>query len=68
MDKDHATTTLPSPLQLGITATASLCIIAAQCRQSTNFSNDPCIEDGAHFNLHYKVLRELLIVEFGWNT
>jgi hypothetical protein len=36
---NHTTTMLPPPLQLGVTVTASLCIIAAHCRQSTNFSN-----------------------------
>jgi hypothetical protein len=34
-EEDHATITLPPPLQLGITA--------AHCRQSTNFSNCPRI-------------------------
>jgi hypothetical protein len=34
---------LPPPLQLGITVTASLCITAAHCRQSTNFCDGPCI-------------------------
>jgi hypothetical protein len=38
-DEDHATTTVPPPLQLGITVTASLCVTAAHCRQSTNFAN-----------------------------
>jgi hypothetical protein len=33
----------PPPLQLGITVTASLCITAAHCRQSTKFSNGPRI-------------------------
>jgi hypothetical protein len=36
---DHATITLPPPLKLGITVTASLCITAAHCRQSKNVSN-----------------------------
>jgi hypothetical protein len=40
-NSDHATTTLPPPLQLRITVTASLCITAAHCSQSTNFSNGP---------------------------
>jgi hypothetical protein len=40
-DEDHATTTLLPPLQLVITVTVSLCITAAHCRQSTNFSNGP---------------------------
>jgi hypothetical protein len=39
MDEYHATTTLPPPLQLSITVTASLFITAAHCHQSTNFSN-----------------------------
>jgi hypothetical protein len=42
-DEDHATTTLPPPLQLGITVTTSLCKTAPHCRQSTKFSNCPCI-------------------------
>jgi NADH:ubiquinone oxidoreductase subunit 5 (subunit L)/multisubunit Na+/H+ antiporter MnhA subunit len=33
----------PPPLQLGITVTVSLCITAAHCRQSKDFSNDPRI-------------------------
>jgi hypothetical protein len=41
MDEDYATTTLPPPLKLGITVTSSLCITAAHCGQSTNFSNGP---------------------------
>jgi hypothetical protein len=36
---------LPPPLQLGITVTASFCITAAHCRQSTNFSNNLHILD-----------------------
>jgi len=32
--------TLPPPLQIGATVTASLCITAAHCQKSTNFSND----------------------------
>jgi hypothetical protein len=44
MDEDHATATLPPLLQLGITFTASLCITAAHCRQSANFSNGPRIK------------------------
>jgi len=40
-DEDHTTTTLTPPLQLGITVTASVCITAAHCRQSTKFSNAP---------------------------
>jgi hypothetical protein len=42
-DEDRATTTLHPPLQIVITVTASLCIIAAHCSQSTNFSNGPHI-------------------------
>jgi len=37
----RATTTLPPLLQLGVTVTAFLCIIAAHCRHSTKFSNGP---------------------------
>jgi hypothetical protein len=32
---------IPPQQQLGITVTASLCITAAHCRQSMNFSNGP---------------------------
>jgi hypothetical protein len=39
MDEGHATTTLTPPLKLGITITVSLCITAAHCHQTTNFSN-----------------------------
>jgi hypothetical protein len=48
-DGDHTTTTLPPPLQLGITVTSSLCITAAHCLQYTNFAtalvdlNEICI-------------------------
>jgi hypothetical protein len=38
-DEDHFSTTLPPPLQLGITVTTSLCITAAPCRQPTILSN-----------------------------
>jgi hypothetical protein len=50
-DEDHATTTLPPPLQLGITVTASLCITAAQCRESTKFSNGHCTAGGTAYGL-----------------
>jgi hypothetical protein len=42
-DEDHATTTVPPPLQHGITVTASLCITAAHCRESMKFSDGPRI-------------------------
>jgi hypothetical protein len=45
-DEDHTTTMFP-PLQLGITVTASLCIIAAYCRKSTHFSIGPRITSGS---------------------
>jgi hypothetical protein len=35
---------LPPPLQLDITVTASLCIAAAYCHQTTNFPNGPLIK------------------------
>jgi hypothetical protein len=54
MDEDHATTTSPPPLQLGISH-ASLCKTAAHCRKSTNFSSGlrtkvfkSCQRDGTH--------------------
>jgi len=40
MDEDDTITTLPPPLQLGVTVTASLYITAAHSRQSTNSAND----------------------------
>jgi hypothetical protein len=43
LHEDPSTFTLPPPLQVGITVTASLCIKAAHFLQSTNFSNGPCI-------------------------
>jgi hypothetical protein len=51
MDEDHTTTTLPSPLQLSITVTASLYTTTAHCQQSTNLSNGP--------RIFKKVLRSL---------
>jgi hypothetical protein len=49
---------LPPPLQLGITVTASLGISATHCRQSTNFSNSLRILSEAWREL--KVLEVLL--------
>jgi hypothetical protein len=59
-DEDHATTTtLPPPLQLGITVSASPCITAAHCRQFTNFSNGP-----HNYCLHFTTVYLMLLSTF----
>jgi len=39
MDEDHATITLPPPLQLGITVTASLCLLSLLMTLSNEMSS-----------------------------